>query len=255
MVRCKSCGLVRSDPVADPALIAELYTRSTFDYAHEAKALQRTYGRYLRRLGKGVSKGALLEIGCGNGFFLEEALRQGYADVWGVEPSRAAIEHASPEVRPRIINDIIRPGLFEEERFDAIVMFQVLDHLSDPHSVLSLCWRLLKPGGAVLALNHNVEAWSARLLKDRSPIVDLEHTFLYSPATARRLFIRSGFAVERVGAVFNTYSWAYILQLMPVPSAIKRLLSHDRKWNPFGRLQVRLPLGNLYLIGRKRRQE
>src|ERR1017187_1719589 len=100
MVRCNNCGLVRSDPVADPALIAELYARSTFDYANEAKPLQRTYGRYLKKLGKDVTNHSLLEIGCGNGFFLEQALRQGYGDDWGVEPRRGATESAALETRP-----------------------------------------------------------------------------------------------------------------------------------------------------------
>jgi SAM-dependent methyltransferase len=251
MVRCNSCGLVRSDPVADPALIAELYARSTFDYANEAKSIQRTYGRYLERLGRDVTDHSLLEIGCGNGFFLEEALRRGYADVWGVEPSRAAVEQASPEVRPRIINDMIRPGLFPEEHFDAIVMFQVLDHLSDPQSVLSLCRRLLKPGGAVLALNHNVEAWSARLLKDRSPIIDIEHTYLYGPETMRRLFDRCGFKTELVGTVFNSYSLSYVTQLAPIAQGVKLRLIRVLKGSAVGRISLRVPLGNLYSIGRK----
>jgi SAM-dependent methyltransferase len=243
--------LVRSDPVADPALIAELYARSTFDYANEAKPLQRTYGRYLKKLGKDVTNHSLLEIGCGNGFFLEQALRQGYGDVWGVEPSRAATESASLETRPRIINDIIRPGLFPDERFDAIVMFQVLDHLSDPVAVLQLCWRLLKFGGAVLALNHNVQAWSAGLLKERCPIIDIEHTYLYSPTTMRRLFERCGFKTEMAGTVFNSYSLSYIMQLAPIAQGIKLPIVKVLKGSAAGRISLRIPLGNLYLIGRK----
>ena len=49
------------------------------------------------------------------------------------------------------------------------------------------------PGGVVLSLNHNVEAFSARLLKERSPIIDIEHTHLYSPSTQRMLFEEAGF--------------------------------------------------------------
>src|ERR1700751_2565935 len=39
MVRCDQCGLVRSDPVADPGVVAQLYGQSTFDYAHEVENL------------------------------------------------------------------------------------------------------------------------------------------------------------------------------------------------------------------------
>ncbi len=252
IVQCRGCGLVRSDPVADPAVVAGLYARSTFDYAQETRALQETYGRYLRSLGgNGAAHRSLLEIGCGNGFFLEEALRQGYRDVWGVEPSRHAVSRAAEEIRPKIVCDVLRPGLFPDERFDVIVMFQVLDHLSSPDSILLLSWRMLKPGGAILALNHNVEAWSARLLGERSPIIDIEHTFLYSPRTLRRLFEKCGFAVQRAGSVRNKYSIAYLAQLVPMPRSLKNRLLSGLDRNRVGRMRVSLPLGNLYLIARK----
>jgi hypothetical protein len=42
MVRCRSCDLVRSDPVADQATLSRLYERSGFDYASEIPHLRRT---------------------------------------------------------------------------------------------------------------------------------------------------------------------------------------------------------------------
>ena len=72
LMKCNACGLVRSDPVAPPELLAQLYHQSTFTYTDEVADLKRTYGRYLARLDScGARKDALLEIGCGNGFFLQ----------------------------------------------------------------------------------------------------------------------------------------------------------------------------------------
>ena len=54
--------------------------------------MRHTYGRLLGRLNRhGTAKGALLEIGCTNGFFLEEALAEGWRDVRGVEPGGETI--------------------------------------------------------------------------------------------------------------------------------------------------------------------
>ena len=84
MVKCLRCGLVRSDPVADTDVISELYARSGFHYEAEVRNLTSTYGRYLSELERhGGGRESLLEIGCGNGFFLEEARRHGYAVVRG----------------------------------------------------------------------------------------------------------------------------------------------------------------------------
>lgn len=252
MVRCKTCGLVRSDPAGDPAAIARLYHQSTFDYQDQVENLARTYGAYLARLDRyGARKGSILEIGCGNGFFLKQAQAQGYQDVRGVEPSQAAINSAHPDIQRRIVCAMMHPGLFPDESFDVICLFQVLDHMFDPAAVLRACFQIARPGGLMLCLNHNVEAFSARVMKGLSPIVDIEHTYLYNPKTMAALFSKAGFQALETGGVRNRYSLSYLMRLVPLPGALKKpvLAVFDR--SGFGRLPLSVPLGNLYLIARK----
>jgi SAM-dependent methyltransferase len=252
IVRSNHSGLVRSDPIADTALIYELYARSSFDYAEEVPWLKKTYGRYLQRVCTlGCERGSLLEIGCGNGFFLERARELGFENVWGVEPSRNAIDHASSSIRERIVCDVMRPNLFSADEFDLICIFHVLDHLPDPNEVLAECRLALKPGGFILCLNHNIKSWSARILGEKSPIVDIEHTFLYSPSTMRLIFEANRFEVIEQGCVWNTYSITYLFHLLPLPRVPKYIVLRALKASVFGRLPVTLPLGNLYLIARK----
>jgi SAM-dependent methyltransferase len=193
----------------------------------------------------------LLEIGCGNGFFLEEALARGWRTVSGVEPSQAAAEKASGNVRHCITREIMRPGLFAPESFDLVCMFQVFDHFPDPRGVLLACHEVLRPGGLVLAINHNVEAMSARLLGERSPIFDIEHTFLWSAGTMSRIFRAAGFEVLKAGSVFNRFSLAYLAHLSPLPAALKRLTLACLETTGLARLPLSLPLGNLFLVARK----
>ena len=252
LVKCNTCGLVRSDPIAPPEVLAKLYQQSTFTYTEEVANLKRTYGHYLAELVTyGAQKKALLEIGCGNGFFLEEALAQGYQHVQGVEPSQEAVLGASSTVRPNILCDIVRPGLFVPEQFDVVCMFQVLDHIPDPGILLEECFKVLKSGGLVLCLNHNVESWSARLLKDRSPIIDIEHTYLYSPATLSRLFEVYGFNVRRVGPVYNRYTLYYLVRLVPLSMILKSWLLQLLKGSLLGCIRMSVPLGNIYIAAQK----
>lgn len=253
VVRCDACGLVRSDPVAGGEVLAALYVESTFDYVAETENLKRTYGRYLARLdGHRAGHGALLEIGCGNGFFLERALEMGYRSVAGVEPSHAAVESARADIGPVVVRDLMREGLFMEGSFDVVCLFQVFDHVPDPRALLRAVHLALRPGGLLLVLNHDVESRSARLLKDRSPIIDIEHTYLYSRRTLRRILELEGFDVVESGGVSNTYSARYLARLLPLPAGIKRALLDVLGRTPIGRLRASVPLGNLYAVGRRR---
>src|ERR1035437_9007070 len=252
LVKCKTCGLVRSDPIADPALLAQLYHESTFTYTDEVADLKRTYGRYLAELDKyGARKDALLEIGCGNGFFLQQALAQGYRSVRGVDPSRAAVSQAAPEVRDSIVCDLMRPGLFAPGEFDVICLFQVFDHVPDPGMLLDACFTALRPGGLVFSINHNITAVSARLLGERSPIVDIEHTYLYNPATMARIFGRHGFVIRGAGSVRNQYALRYLVRLLPLSAGPKRAALDWLQRHSIGGVRLWVPLGNLYLVAQK----
>jgi SAM-dependent methyltransferase len=245
---------VRSDPVVDWETLARLYASSTFDYGTEVEGLKRTYGGYLSKLDPLVdSKDSLLEIGCGNGFFLEEALTRGYRTVRGVEPSAQAVSKADPKVRDSIVCEMMRPGVFPAATFDVVCLFQVFDHISDPGPLLDECLNVLKPGGLALILNHNIESFSARILGERSPIIDIEHTYLYSPRTLSRLAKAHGFQIEKTGAVWNHYRLRYLVRLVPFSPATKARLLAALENSPIGRIPMLVPLGNLYVAARKPR--
>ena len=117
MVRCRTCGLVRSDPVLDAEAMAELYRESSFDYGDELEGIRATYGAALDRLASvAAGRNGLLDVGCGSGFVLELARDRGWQTVRGVEPSSDAIAKADPGVRSAIVQDVLREGLFELSR-------------------------------------------------------------------------------------------------------------------------------------------
>lgn len=253
IVQCRTCGLVRSDPMLEPGALEKLYQASRQTYDAEVANLAETYGRYLARLGRyQPRKGRLLEIGCGSGFVLERAVHMGYADAVGVEPSQEAVAKAPPEIRARLVCDIFRPGLFAAQSFDVICMFQVFDHIPDPDQVLAECCRLLKPGGLILLLNHDAASPSARLLGESSPIFDIEHTYLYSRKTLTRLLAGFPLEVKESGSATNTYSLRYLAHLFPLPKSFKQALLGRLASRRLGEWKLSVPLGNLYFIARKK---
>lgn len=252
MVKCDECGLVRANPAADPQDLFGLYADSAFEYGEETANLNKTYSRYLRKLDSYVlHRGAMLEIGCGSGFFLEEASNMGYETVKGIEPSIAAVTAARNSVKSYIVCDVMRSGIFSTGEFDVICMFQVLDHVFDPNILIGECFKVLKPGGFILAITHDVEALSAKLLGESSPIVDIEHCLLFSRRTISRLFDVNRFEVKEIGKVINVYSLKYLAHLFPLPTFLKTMLSGALRFSGLGALNLSISLGNLYIIAQR----
>lgn len=252
IVKCISCGLVRSNPIAPQEMVEQLYASSGFNYSQEIPSLKKTYGRYLKRLEKyGVEKNEFLDIGCGNGFVLEVALSQGYKNISGLEPSRDAVEKADPTIKPHILCGGLSDTAYRDRTFDTLTLFQIFDHIANPSEFLHNVYRLLRPGGLLLLLQHNVNSWSARVLRERSPIYDVEHNYLYSPKTLSMLLNKHGFGTLETNKVFNTYSLTYLVNILPIPSIIKsntlELLTRLR----IARIDLTVPLGNMYVIARK----
>lgn len=252
IVQCHQCNLVRSDPVIDKEKLNELYLASKLTYSKDIPNLRRTYGKYLRKLEKyATNKGSILEIGCGNGFFLIEALSQGYKNVMGIEPSESALEQVDPILKGKILNDVMRTGIVSQ-KVDVICMFQLFDHIPNPNEFLEICLDTLLPGGLILCFNHNINAVSARLLGEKSPIIDIEHTYLYSPDTIKKLFLKHGFVVREARSAWNIVSLSSLLRLFPLTKNLKlRLLSYLERNPGFGQINMSLPIGNLYLIAQK----
>jgi 2-polyprenyl-3-methyl-5-hydroxy-6-metoxy-1,4-benzoquinol methylase len=130
-------------------------------------------------------------------------------------------------------------------------MFQVIDHIPDPEVILDECYKILRPGGLILFITHNVESISAKLLKNKSPIIDIEHTYLFSPATLSRLLIVQGFEVLSHGSAWNKYTLKYLFQMAPLPKSLKKAFLSILRMTYVGHIRLSIPLGNLYLVAQK----
>ena len=141
-----------------------LYADSLLNYETESANLRLTYGRCLVGLRRDarLSRGAFWRSAAAAG---SPGRGLGRATAWSEAWSRAAMRWPSPRSDPPARScDLFRPGLFPPAAFDVVCMFQVFDHVPEPVVPLDECLRVLRPGGLVPASNHNIQAWSARIL-------------------------------------------------------------------------------------------
>jgi 2-polyprenyl-3-methyl-5-hydroxy-6-metoxy-1,4-benzoquinol methylase len=242
--------LFRSDPVSDIDL-SELYKKSTFDYSNELHGLSNSYKKIVSKTCSEPLGKTLIEIGGGNGFFLEEALGMGFKSVIEIEPSIHAYNSAKQTLKKHFIVDMLKPNLISDETADVVVIFHVLDHLTEPSEILGLIFKMLKPGGSICIAVHNINSVSAKLLGNKSPIFDVEHTYLFSKKTIKKLLIKSGFNEVKASHYKNSYSIRYIIHLIPLSSKLKKILLNSKTFNRLFKVRLTVPLGNMWATGIK----
>ena len=155
----------------------------------------------------------LAELGCGSGGMLEALGRFGTAVGVEMDPAlRARARERGLDVRAGAWPDAIP---LEPGRWDAVCLFDVLEHLDDEAGALAACRRLLAPGGR-LFVTVPAYAW----LWSRHDEL-LGHRRRYTARALRVVAERTGFAVERL-TYFNTLLAPPIMAVRLARAALRR---------------------------------
>ena len=249
---CSDCGLLYGSPVLSRGSLAGAYRDAEFDSSDEAHFASATYAAEVRRvMGRLPDLNGALDIGTGDGAFVEALLGLGFHDVIGVEPSEAPVAAAKPEIRPRIRLGMFDADDFRPSSFALVSCFQTMEHVWDPLELVRGVYELIKPGGMFCMAVHNRKSISARILGKRSPIFDLEHLQLFCPSTARALLKRAGFRTATVSTLWNQYPIQYWVKPLPLPADFKRGIVSSIKGSRLGSIPLKLPPGNIFCVGVK----
>jgi SAM-dependent methyltransferase len=250
LVECARCELVYANPGPAGVVLEEAYREAAYDSSEEAYCAARTYARFLPAITTRLPRReAALDIGAGDGAFVEQLLAAGFSDPVGVEPSTAPIDSAKPEIRAHLRQGLFAPQDFTAQSFSLITCFQTIEHLADPGVVFKQIFGLLDAGGAIFIVCHNRRALSARILGLKSPIFDIEHLQLFSPQSIKFGLESSGFTDVSIQTVKNRYPLRYWSRLLPFPARVKDPLLKFLGRSKLGSIQVSLPAGNIAAIG------
>lgn len=253
LLECTRCDVLYANPLPTRESLEAAYREAAFDSAEEARHAGDTYAKFLPTILPNLSRReAALDIGTGDGAFLEHLVRSGFERVVGIEPSRAPVEAARPSVRGLIRQAPFRPADFEKESFSFITCFQTLEHVYDPLALCQGTFDLLHRGGAVLLVCHDRRALSARVLGSRSPIFDIEHLQLFSRQSLSYALRQAGYSGMITLPVVNRYPLSYWVKLLPLPGRSKGLALGALQQSGLGRFPLELSAGNFAAIGYKR---
>jgi 2-polyprenyl-3-methyl-5-hydroxy-6-metoxy-1,4-benzoquinol methylase len=153
----------------------------------------------------------LLDVGCAQGKFGMNLLRDNRElEIWGVEPFEDAAEVARERLT-RVINTTVEDSLagLPEGYFDCAVFNDSLEHLADPWAVLGQLKTKLAPRATVVASIPNIRYFHVikQLLQEADfeyapyGVLDKTHLRFFTKKSMQRLFIESGYRVERIEGI------------------------------------------------------
>jgi 2-polyprenyl-3-methyl-5-hydroxy-6-metoxy-1,4-benzoquinol methylase len=203
--RCLDCDLVYVTPRLDDRTLATLYGAEFYfpkDSALSgiATGVQELIQDARRQVvEKRARVGRLLDVGSGDGQFVHHMAGHGW-DATGLDFSSAASELAARRgLRGRFLLGSLADHDLPPGSFDAVTLWQVLEHIGEPVAMLQRVRELLRPGGLLVASVPNIEGLSAVLTQERWWGLDVpRHLVHYAPHTLRRAVSEAGLTVVDV---------------------------------------------------------
>lgn len=234
VVRCGSCRLWYLSPRLTADAISIFYKGNRYfagddagyaDYRKQEKSLRLTFRRLLCQLASlGVTGGRLLEVGCGLGYFLDEA--RGYFDErFGVELSPDAAESAAAMSEAAVYESVT--AVPRHEQFDCIVALHVIEHIYEPVSFLrQLAGHLAPEGTIVLAAPDMGSFWRHAMGRHWPSFKYPEHVSFFDSRTLMQLIVKAGFSEPRRLPYLQEFSLSDILAKLGVkaPCLAEKLL-------------------------------
>jgi SAM-dependent methyltransferase len=202
IVQCPACGFLYVNPRPDRQELSRFYQNPAYfqgsegygyaDYFADREMIERQSADRLKLIERLTRRGNLLDVGCASGFFLKVAKDRGWA-VEGIEVSEAVSHFAE-----QLIGQPIHPGLsaaqLADESFDAVTLWEYIEHVLDPREELQRVKRLLKPGGVIALSSPNAGQAKVKTHPEQwREFKPPEHLSFFSAETLLKLLRECGF--------------------------------------------------------------
>lgn len=208
-VECNECKTIFTNPRPTEEILSYFY-KDSVNYAYwnkyifPASEVTRREKIFVPRVDRteslckkyNVKMDSLLEIGAGFGTFcVELKSRNLFKRVVAVEPTPDLAETCRQKGL-EVIQDVIENINFnDDEKFDVVVNFEVIEHIFSPKKFILNCSKLLKKSGLFIVTCPNGQGFDFLILGEKCNSLNHEHLNYFNPTSLSLLLENNGFEV------------------------------------------------------------
>lgn len=193
-LQCQNCSFVQVDFDPSKAELGNIYSDDYFTHAKykDISTLNKENERRLSIAKKFLKdkSNKVLDAGCASGEFL--AYAEGNYNFWGIDISEFAVNEAKKRIASmahQLSFGLIEDQNYDENFFDGIVMWDVIEHIKDPLLTCKSLLKFIKPGGYLMVSTPNIGATFAEICGKYWPfITPPEHLSFFNKKSMIQLF-------------------------------------------------------------------
>lgn len=264
VARCRRCGLAYVRPRPTDSDLHTFYNESYYasdqagsmgftEYRRHEPGIRLVARERLTTMRTYLQPGRLLDVGCAYGFFLDAAREAGW-DAVGVELAAAAAARARTEFDLDVRAGTLHEQAWPDGAFDAVTLWDALEHTLDPLAILREVHRILRPGGYCFLTVPDAGTWIARLLGRHwfGYRKAGEHTFFFTRDTVRTALARTEFTTVHVGQGIWPCDLAFLAEKFAQYSPlVSRVAGTVLQGIGLGDRVVRFPLIDMQVVARR----
>jgi len=216
LVKCENCGLIYQNPRPNIDEMRVSYPDDYEPYLTESKlnnhswlmkkAIEYGLNKRSRFITSHKSSGRLSDVGCATGLFLNNMQQKKGWDLSGVEINQYAAIIAHDKFGLDIFVGTLEEAAFPDDFFDAVTLWDVLEHLHNPSLSLQEIHRILKPGGILVFRVPNGKSWSEKIFGQYWAGLDSpRHLYVFDQFTLRRILDKVGFDTLQMSCRSGNY--------------------------------------------------
>jgi glycosyltransferase involved in cell wall biosynthesis/2-polyprenyl-3-methyl-5-hydroxy-6-metoxy-1,4-benzoquinol methylase len=212
IVECGRCGLLSSLPTLDGTEIIDRYREVVDEGYLDEEDARRDLFRWItnQMAGYSIRGTSLFEVGANMGLFLSIASEAGW-DVAGLEPSAWAVSQGAERYGVDLREGTVESLELAERSVNALVMLDVLEHLTDPTEALRALRPAVDDEGMLVLSTVNVASMHSRARGANWPWFIRSHLHYFRPTTLIEMLRSAGFEVVTWDIVPRSFHLSYLL--------------------------------------------